>query len=95
MFADLPLDIQGTAFMRRVWDALREIPVGQTRSYSEIAKAIGKPEATRAVANACAGNSLAVAIPCHRVIRNDGSLGGYRWGLERKQTLLGSETTGK
>ena len=90
-FFELPLDIQGTAFMRRVWSALREIPTGQTRSYSEIAAAIGKPEAARAVANACAKNSLAVAIPCHRVVRNDGALGGYRWGTERKRALLEDE----
>ena len=87
-FFDLPLDIQGTAFMRQVWNALRDIPAGQTRTYSEIAATIGKTSATRAVANACASNTLAVAIPCHRVVRSDGSLAGYRWGTERKSALL-------
>ncbi|WP_340611297.1 bifunctional DNA-binding transcriptional regulator/O6-methylguanine-DNA methyltransferase Ada [Xenorhabdus bharatensis] len=84
----LPLDIRGTAFQQRVWLALREIPVGTTISYAEIAKRIGSPKAIRAVANACAANMLAVAIPCHRVVRNDGSLSGYRWGIERKRELL-------
>jgi AraC family transcriptional regulator of adaptative response/methylated-DNA-[protein]-cysteine methyltransferase len=85
---DLPMDIQATSFQIRVWEELRRIPYGSTRSYQEIAKAIGKPKAVRAVANACASNHLALVIPCHRVIREDRSLGGYRWGLERKQKLL-------
>src|SRR3989442_573528 len=84
----LPLDIQATAFQRRVWTYLQSIPVGATRSYAESAKAIGQPTATRAVARACATNPVAVAIPCHRVVRTDGEMGGYRWGIERKQTLL-------
>ena len=87
----LPLDVRGTAFQRRVWHALREIPSGMTVSYSEIAKRIGMPKATHAVAAACAANRIAVAIPCHRVIRKDGSLAGYRWGVERKRALLKSE----
>jgi len=85
---NLPLDIQGTAFQWRVWEELRRIPLGSTRSYQEIAKAIGKPRAVRAVARACAGNHVAVVIPCHRVIREDKELGGYRWGLERKRKIL-------
>jgi len=88
---DLPLDLQATAFQWRVWEELRRIPLGETRSYQEIAKAIGKPKAVRAVAGACAGNHVALVIPCHRVIREDQSLGGYRWGLERKRTLLKGE----
>jgi AraC family transcriptional regulator of adaptative response/methylated-DNA-[protein]-cysteine methyltransferase len=87
----LPLDILGTAFQRRVWLALRDIPYGKTVSYSDIAQKIGKPKAVRAVAHACATNSIAVVIPCHRVVRTDGSLGGYRWGLERKSVLLARE----
>ncbi|MGI9257988.1 MAG: bifunctional DNA-binding transcriptional regulator/O6-methylguanine-DNA methyltransferase Ada [Gammaproteobacteria bacterium] len=87
----LPLDIQGTAFQRRVWKALQSISIGSTSSYSEIATEIGKPKAHRAVARACAANPLAVAIPCHRVLRTDGSLGGYRWGLDRKTELLARE----
>src|SRR5690606_2945176 len=89
---DLPLDIRGTAFQRRVWQALRQIPPGETVSYSEIARRIGAPQAVRAVAGACAANALAVVIPCHRVVRNDGSLSGYRWGIERKRTLLQRES---
>lgn len=85
---DLPLDIRGTAFQQRVWQALREIPPGQTASYADIAQRIGSPKAVRAVAQACAANHIAVAIPCHRVVRTDGSLSGYRWGVERKQALL-------
>jgi AraC family transcriptional regulator of adaptative response/methylated-DNA-[protein]-cysteine methyltransferase len=85
---DLPLDIRGTVFQQRVWKALQQIPVGSTASYAEIAKLIGMPKAVRAVAQSCGANSLAVAIPCHRVIRNDGALSGYRWGVERKRTLL-------
>ena len=88
---DLPLDVQGTAFQRRVWQALQEIPVGSTASYTEIAARIGSPKAVRAVAQACAANPLAVAIPCHRVVRNDGGLSGYRWGVERKRALLERE----
>jgi AraC family transcriptional regulator, regulatory protein of adaptative response / methylated-DNA-[protein]-cysteine methyltransferase len=85
---DLPLDIRGTAFQQRVWEALRRIPVGSSVSYTEIARRIGAPRAVRAVARACAANPLAVAIPCHRVIRTDGSPSGYRWGVERKRALL-------
>ena len=92
---DLPLDIRGTAFQQRVWHALQEIPVGETVSYVEIAERIGSPEAVRAVAGACAANNLAVAIPCHRVVRNDGSLSGYAWGVERKRVLLDRETSRK
>lgn len=88
----LPLDIQATAFQRRVWEYLQSIPYGATRSYSEVASGIGAPQATRAVAQACARNRIAVAIPCHRVIRQDGDLGGYRWGIERKQKLLALES---
>jgi AraC family transcriptional regulator of adaptative response/methylated-DNA-[protein]-cysteine methyltransferase len=88
---DLPLDVRGTAFQRRVWQALMEIPAGQTASYTEIANRIGSPTSVRAVARACAANSLAVAIPCHRVVRNDGGLSGYRWGVERKRALLDKE----
>jgi AraC family transcriptional regulator, regulatory protein of adaptative response / methylated-DNA-[protein]-cysteine methyltransferase len=88
---DLPLDVRGTAFQQRVWQALREIPVGATVSYADIARRIGAPKAVRAVAGACAANSLAVAIPCHRVVRNDGALSGYRWGVERKRALLDRE----
>jgi AraC family transcriptional regulator of adaptative response/methylated-DNA-[protein]-cysteine methyltransferase len=84
----LPLDIRATAFQRRVWEALQKIPRGETRSYSAVAKKIGRPTATRAVARACATNPVAVAIPCHRVVREDGGLGGYRWGIERKEQLL-------
>ncbi len=88
---DLPLDVRGTAFQHRVWQALRDIPAGATASYAEVARHIGCPAAVRAVAAACAANALAVAIPCHRVIRTDGALSGYRWGVERKQTLLARE----
>ena len=87
----LPLDIRATAFQRRVWEALQKIPRGETRSYSAVAKNIGMPKATRAVARACATNPVAVAIPCHRVVRQDGELGGYRWGIERKEQLLAME----
>ena len=85
---DLPLDVRGTAFQQRVWDALRAIPVGETASYAQIAQRIGAPKSVRAVAQACASNTLAVAIPCHRVVRSDGGLSGYRWGVERKRALL-------
>lgn len=88
---DLPLDVRGTAFQQRVWQALAEIPAGQTASYADVAAKIGKPAAVRAVAQACAANALAVAIPCHRVVRNDGALSGYRWGVERKRALLDRE----
>lgn len=88
---DLPLDVRGTAFQQRVWNALRAIPAGVTTTYAEIARAIGAPKSTRAVAGACAANALAVAIPCHRVVRNDGALSGYRWGVERKRTLIARE----
>ena len=88
---DLPLDIQGTAFQHRVWSALQRIPFGQTASYGEIARQIGDPKAARAVAGACASNPVAVAIPCHRVVKSDGGLGGYRWGIERKRALLERE----
>ncbi len=88
---DLPLDVRATAFQWRVWQELRAIPYGSTRSYRDIARALGQPKAVRAVARACATNPVSVVIPCHRVVREDGSLGGYRWGLERKQALLEKE----
>ena len=91
---DLPLDVRGTAFQQKVWQALREIPAGSTVSYAGVAERIGAPKAVRAVAQACAANSLAVAIPCHRVLRNDGSLSGYRWGVQRKSALLEREAVG-
>ncbi|NLX11268.1 MAG: bifunctional DNA-binding transcriptional regulator/O6-methylguanine-DNA methyltransferase Ada [Chloroflexi bacterium] len=87
----LPLDVQATAFQRRVWEALRAIPYGSTRSYAEIAAALGQPSATRAVARACATNPTALIVPCHRVVRSDGGLSGYRWGVERKRALLEQE----
>lgn len=89
---DLPLDVRGTAFQQRVWQALSQLRAGRTVSYAEIAAAIGAPGAARAVAQACAANVLAVAIPCHRVVRTDGSLSGYRWGVERKHALLERES---
>ena len=89
----LPLDIRATAFQKQVWQALQNIPYGETRSYAQIAQSLGKPSAVRAVASACAKNPVALVIPCHRVIRSDGSLGGYRWGLERKEQLLKQENT--
>ena len=88
---DLPLDMRGTAFQQRVWAALREIPAGETASYAEIAKRIGAPKATRAVAGACAANPVSLAVPCHRVVRSDGALSGYYWGVERKRELLERE----
>lgn len=88
---DLPLDVRGTAFQQRVWQVLREIPAGSTVSYSDVAQRIGSPKSARAVAQACAANTLAVAIPCHRVVRNDGGISGYRWGVERKRALLERE----
>jgi AraC family transcriptional regulator of adaptative response/methylated-DNA-[protein]-cysteine methyltransferase len=92
---DLPVDIRVTAFQQRVLDALKQIPYGETRSYSEVAEAIGQPEAVRAVASACASNPTALVIPCHRVTRKDGSLSGYRWGPERKALLLAMEQAEK
>jgi AraC family transcriptional regulator of adaptative response/methylated-DNA-[protein]-cysteine methyltransferase len=92
---DLPLDVRGTAFQQRVWRALREIPVGETVSYTELARRLGEPKSVRAVAQACGANALAVAIPCHRVVRNDGGLSGYRWGVERKRALIERERRGK
>jgi AraC family transcriptional regulator of adaptative response/methylated-DNA-[protein]-cysteine methyltransferase len=88
---DLPLDIRGTAFQQRVWEALRRIPAGTTATYADIARAIGRPKAVRAVAAACAANPLAVAVPCHRVVRGDGALAGYRWGIARKRALIARE----
>ena len=88
---DLPLDMRGTVFQRRVWQALREIPVGGTATYTDVAERIGLPRAVRTVAQACASNAIAVAIPCHRVVRHDGALSGYRWGVERKRRLLERE----
>lgn len=88
---ELPLDVRGTAFQQRVWQALRQIPAGETASYAQVAQRIGSPRSVRAVAQACASNTLAVAIPCHRVVRSDGALSGYRWGVERKQALLERE----
>lgn len=90
---DLPLDVRGTAFQQRVWQVLREVPAGQTLSYAEVARRIGAPKAVRAVAGACAANNLAIAIPCHRVVRNDGALSGYAWGVQRKRELLDREAT--
>lgn len=92
---DLPLDVRGTAFQQRVWKALREIPAGSTASYADVAVRIGAPKAVRAVAQACGANALAIAIPCHRVVRNDGALSGYRWGVERKKALLERERQAK
>lgn len=92
---DLPLDVRATAFQWRVWQVLRSIGYGETRSYSQVAEAIGQPKAARAVARACATNPVALAVPCHRVVREDGSFGGYRWGLERKKRLLAREKTGR
>ena len=88
---DLPLDLRGTGFQRRVWQALREIPMGETASYTEVAELIGSPKSARPVAQACAANPVALVVPCHRVVRNDGSLSGYRWGVARKQALLERE----
>lgn len=88
---DLPTDVQATAFQRRVWEELKKIPYGATRTYSEVARAIGRPKAIRAVARACATNPVSVVVPCHRVVREDGKLAGYRWGLERKERLLAHE----
>ena len=90
---NLPVDVRGTAFQRRVWKALQAIPVGKKLTYAEVARRIGSPKAVRAVAGACAANNLAVAIPCHRVVRTDGSLSGYAWGVERKRLLLDREAS--
>jgi AraC family transcriptional regulator of adaptative response/methylated-DNA-[protein]-cysteine methyltransferase len=87
----LPLDVRGTAFQHQVWRALRDVPAGSTLTYSDVARRIGAPQAARAVAQACNANPVAVAIPCHRVIKRNGELAGYRWGLERKQRLLARE----
>lgn len=92
---DVPLDVQATAFQWRVWTALRAIPPGQTRTYSELARELGLPRGARAVARACASNPVAVVVPCHRIVRSDGELGGYRWGLERKAALLARERQAK
>jgi AraC family transcriptional regulator of adaptative response/methylated-DNA-[protein]-cysteine methyltransferase len=92
--SSLPLDIQATAFQRKVWSYLQSIPFGATRSYAAVAKGIRQPAATRAVARACATNPVALAIPCHRVVRTSGEMGGYRWGIERKKTLLEMERAG-
>ena len=92
---DLPTDVQATAFQRRVWEELRKIPYGATRTYSQVARAMGEPKAIRAVARACATNPVSVVVPCHRVVREDGKLAGYRWGLERKQALLEHESAGR
>lgn len=92
--ARIPVDLIGTAFQKRVWDALMKIPRGETRSYAELAASLDAPRAARAVASACAHNRVAIVVPCHRVIRSDGSLGGYRWGLALKQRLLGRESAG-
>jgi AraC family transcriptional regulator of adaptative response/methylated-DNA-[protein]-cysteine methyltransferase len=89
---DLPLDIRGTAFQAKVWAALRQIPAGTTASYREVARQIGQPTAARAVAKACADNALAIAVPCHRVVRTDGGLSGYRWGVEKKREILRRES---
>ncbi len=92
---NLPLDVQATAFQRRVWEELRKIPYGTTQSYNQIARAIGRPRATRAVARACATNPVSIVVPCHRVVRSDGQLAGYRWGLKRKKALLEHEQGAK
>ena len=92
---NFPLDIRGTDFQKKVWAALQEIPTGETRSYTQVAQMIDSPKAVRAVAGACAANAIAVLIPCHRVLRNDGNLSGYRWGIERKQQLLQCESNYK
>lgn len=90
---DLPLDLQATAFQRRVWQELQRIPRGTTRTYSQVARALGNPKAIRAVARACATNPVSVVVPCHRVVREDGKLAGYRWGLSRKEQLIATERT--
>lgn len=90
---ELPLDLQATAFQRRVWKELQRIPRGRTRTYSQVARSLGQPKAVRAVARACATNPVSIVVPCHRVVRQDGALAGYRWGLSRKKQLLASERT--
>jgi AraC family transcriptional regulator of adaptative response/methylated-DNA-[protein]-cysteine methyltransferase len=90
---DVPMDVRGSAFQLRVWSALREIPAGSTETYAEVARRIGAPQSAKEVGEACAANALAVAIPCHRVVRKDGGLGGYRWGVKRKRALLEFERT--
>ncbi|MDP9340285.1 MAG: methylated-DNA--[protein]-cysteine S-methyltransferase, partial [Acidobacteriota bacterium] len=90
----LPLDVQGTAFQRRVWQELQRIPRGATRTYTQVAQSLGQPTAARAVARACATNPVSIVVPCHRVIRGDGNLAGYRWGLSRKEQLLAAERAG-
>ena len=92
--ATIPLDLGGTPFQRQVWQALTAIPAGEQRTYREVAEAVGRPKAARAVASACAANPAALVIPCHRVVRGDGGLGGYRWGIKRKQALLANEGVG-
>jgi AraC family transcriptional regulator of adaptative response/methylated-DNA-[protein]-cysteine methyltransferase len=92
---DLPLDLQGTAFQLLVWRYLQQLPYGEVKSYSEIAADLGKPRAARAIASACARNRVALIVPCHRVVRGTGALGGYRWGLERKRVLLDTERSHK
>ena len=92
---DLPLDVQATAFQWQVWEALQAIPYGETRTYSEVAAAIGRPRAVRAVARACATNPVALVIPCHRVVASDGGVSGYRWGVDRKRAILASEASGR
>lgn len=89
--SELPLDLQATAFQRRVWKELQRIPRGRTRTYSQVARSLGQPKAVRAVARACATNPVSIVVPCHRVVRQDGALAGYRWGLSRKEKLLASE----
>ena len=91
---ELPLDIHATAFQRRVWQELQKIPRGTTRTYTQVARALGKPRSVRAVARACATNPVSIVVPCHRVIRTDGTLAGYRWGLQRKEKLLEREASG-
>jgi AraC family transcriptional regulator of adaptative response/methylated-DNA-[protein]-cysteine methyltransferase len=91
---EVPLDLQATAFQRRVWQELQKIPRGSTRTYAQVAKAVGNPKAVRAVARACATNPVSIVVPCHRVIREDGKLAGYRWGLGRKEELLAKEKSG-
>ena len=90
--ASLPLDIRGTAFQQQVWRALQKIPAGRTRSYAEVARSIGRPDAMRAVGSACGANPVALVVPCHRVVQTGGGLGGYRWGVERKRELLEAES---
>ncbi|MEL6164488.1 MAG: methylated-DNA--[protein]-cysteine S-methyltransferase, partial [Cyanobacteria bacterium J06628_3] len=92
---DLPLDIRGTAFQKQVWEALKKIPYGETCTYKDIANQIDKPQSVRAVGNACGANPVALIVPCHRVVKNDGGLGGYRWGIERKKKLLNQESVDK